>query len=177
MARTVDHISGGRLVLGIGSGWFRRDYQEYGYEFGTAGWRLDRLGEALPRIEARLGKLNPPPLRRVPILIAGGGLRKTLRMVAKHADSWHGGFPDHPEEQEPKVAALLRWCDEMGRNPGEIEWGLGVEPEDLDRFLAEDAPAYVEMGFTQFTLGFNGPDWGLGPGRDWLAWRDEMNRS
>ena len=177
MARTVDHISGGRLVLGIGSGWFRRDYQEYGYEFGSAGWRLDRLAESLPRIEARLGKLNPPPLRPIPILIAGGGLRKTIRLVATHADSWHAGFPDHPDEMEPKVAALRRWCEELGRDPGEIEWGLGVEPEDVDRFLARDAATYVEMGFTQFTLGFNGPDWDVSSGSEWLAWRDQVNRT
>jgi hypothetical protein len=50
-----------------------------------------------------------------------------------------------------------------------------VEPEDLDRFLREEAPTLVEMGFTQFTLGFNGPDWEVGSGRDWLAWRDEVN--
>jgi probable F420-dependent oxidoreductase len=177
MARTVDHISAGRLILGLGSGWFRRDYQEYGYEFGTAGWRLDQLAGALPRIEARMGRLSPPPVRPIPILIAGGGERKTLRLVAEHADSWHGTFPEHPAEMEPKVAALLRWCDELGRDPTDIEWGLGVEPYDLDRFLAKDAATCVEMGFTQFTLGFNGPGWDLSAGRDWLAWRDEMNRS
>src|SRR5687767_14237313 len=142
MARTVDHISGGRLVLGMGSGWFRRDYDEYGYEFGTAGSRLDDLAESLPRIERRLAVLNPPPTRHIPILIGGLGERKTLRMVAAHADGWHAFFPDRPDELEPKVASLRRWCDELGRDSADIEWGVGVEPDDLDRFLAKDAPTY-----------------------------------
>ena len=65
----------------------------------------------------------------------------------------------------PKVEALRRWCAEEGRDPTEIEWGLGVEPEDLDRFLREDADRYLELGFTQFTLGFNGPGLDGRPGR------------
>ena len=175
MARTVDHISGGRLVFGIGSGWFQRDYEEYGYDFGTKGGRLDRLAESLPRIKTRWARLNPPPVRSLPVLVAGGGLKKTLRIVAEHADSWHAGFPDDPAEMEPKIESLRRWCLDLGRDPGEIEWGLGVEPEDLERFLTKDAPRYLEMGFSQFTLGFNGPRWDLGPGSEWLAWRDRLN--
>jgi probable F420-dependent oxidoreductase len=94
--RTIDHISGGRAILGIGAGWFEKDFDEYGYDFGTVGTRLSALEEALPRIEARMGKLNPPPLRApIPILIGGGGVKRTLKHVARHANNWHAfGDPD-----------------------------------------------------------------------------------
>ena len=132
----------------------------------------------MPLIEQRLELLNPPPLRKLPILIAGTGEQITLRLVAQHADGWHAGFPDQPAELEPKAAVLERWCAEIGRDPGEIERGLGVEPDDLERFLAEDADDYVALGFTQFTLGVNGPAWEVGSAVEaWLAWRDERNAS
>ena len=175
IVRTVDHISGGRVINGIGAGWFKRDYLEYGYEFGTVGSRLGALETAIPVILDRLGKLNPPPVRRIPLLIAGVGEQRTIRLVARYADGWHAMFPDRPDELSPKVAALRRWCDEIGRDPAEIEWGVGVEPEDLGRFLAEDGAVLVEMGFTQFTVGFNGPDWPVEDGAAFLEWRDARN--
>ena len=177
IVRTVDHISGGRVINGIGAGWFRRDYEEYGYEFGTVGSRLGALERAIPVMLERFEKLNPAPIRRPPLLIAGVGERRTLRLVAQYADGWHAMFPERPEELVPKVAALRRWCEEIGRDPAEIEWGLGLEPDDLERFLAEDVEAYLEMGFTQFTLGFNGPDWTVDIGAPWLQWRDRLNET
>ena len=123
------------------------------------------LEAALPRIARRLDRLNPPPVRRPPLLIAGSGERFTLRLVAEHADGWHAGFPERPSEIEPAIAALRRWCATVGRDPADIEWGVGVEPDDLDRFLGEDAAAYVELGFRQFTLGLQRPALGGRPGR------------
>jgi probable F420-dependent oxidoreductase len=175
IVRTIDHISGGRVINGIGAGWFERDYLEYGYEFGTIGTRISALETAIPLMLDRQAKLNPPPTRRPPLLIAATGERRSLRLVARYADGWHAKFPEHPSELEPKVAALTRFCDEVGRDPADIEWGLGVEPDDLDRFLAHDGPTYVAMGFTQFTLGFNGPGWPVDGGAPFLRWRDAMN--
>src|SRR3954449_7489827 len=77
MAGTIDGISNGRLILGLGSGWFRRGFEEFGYPFGSPGERSRQLGADLPRIVSRLERLEPPLHRRMPILIAGGGEGKT----------------------------------------------------------------------------------------------------
>jgi probable F420-dependent oxidoreductase len=176
IARTVDHISGGRVIMGLGAGWFQRDYERYGYEYGTRASRIRALARAVPEIRERLDTgLTPPPLRRMPMQIAGVGLQLTLPIVARHADIWHAFFPDDLEEVAPAVEALKRHCEAIGRDPYEIEWSVGLQPEDLDRFLREDADAYLALGFTQFTLGFGGPDWPVEGGAAWLEWRDRIN--
>jgi probable F420-dependent oxidoreductase len=146
MARTVDHLSGGRLYLGLGSGWFERDYDEYGYDFGTAGSRLRDLGESLPRVKARLSKLNPEPAGSLPILIGGGGEKVTLRLVAQHADAWNTFGP--PDVYAHKNAVLDRWCAEVGRDPSEVERTVGVgahEVDDAERFLDAGATHLIVM--------------------------------
>jgi probable F420-dependent oxidoreductase len=145
MARTVDHLAGGRLYLGIGSGWFERDYDEYGYEFGTAVGRLRALGEALPRMKARLAKLNPPPVGSLPILIGGGGEKVTLRLVAEHADAWNTFGP--PDTYAHKNAVLDKWCEELGRDPGTIERTVGIGAHEVD-----DAEAYLDAGATHLIV-------------------------
>ena len=168
MARTVDHISSGRLILGIGSGWFEKDYDQYGYEFGTAGGRLDALAEALPRIEARWATLNPAPTRKIPTLIGGGGERKTLRIVARHADIWHG-FGDVATITH-KNAVLDDWCAKEGRDPAEIERSCAVQGDPT-----KDGDALYDAGVRLLTLSTDGPEWDLGHVEDWLSWRDAKN--
>jgi len=167
MARTVDHISGGRLILGIGAGWFQKDYDEYGYDFGASpGVRIAELGEALPRIKARWARLNPAPTRDIPVLIGGGGERKTLRLVAEHADVWHS-FGDL-ETLRRKSAILDEHGADLGRDTATlVERSVGVsEPPSA---VAEDL---VGAGATLFTIGVNGPDYDFSLLREWLAWRD-----
>ncbi|TDE12960.1 LLM class F420-dependent oxidoreductase [Jiangella asiatica] len=168
MARTVDHISDGRLILGIGGGWFQRDYDEYGYEFGTAGSRLDDLGEALPRIRSRWEKLNPPPTRDIPILIGGGGEKKTLRHTAEHATIWHA-FGDAATLRH-KAGVLDSWCAQVGRDPSEIERSTAVSGRP-----GRKAEELVDVGVTLFTISASGPSYDLSIVPEWVTWRDRVN--
>jgi probable F420-dependent oxidoreductase len=165
MARTVDNISRGRLILGIGSGWFEKDYDEYGYEFGTAPGRLRDLDAALPVIKDRLAKLDPPPMRHIPILIGGGGEKVTLRITAEQADIWH--WFGTPKTFAHKSKVLDEWCGRVGRDPGEIERSIGVRSGDVD--LADE---YMALGADEVTVGITGPDLDLNDVERWIAWRD-----
>ncbi|MEM9134121.1 MAG: LLM class F420-dependent oxidoreductase [Actinomycetota bacterium] len=165
MARTVDHISNGRLILGIGAGWFEKDYTEYGYEFGTFGTRLAALEDSLPRIDKRLAAMDPAPMRDIPILVGGGGEKKTLRYTARHADIWHS-FGDL-ETFTRKTAILDEWCATEGTDSSAIERSVGVDGGDI-----EAAEALAAAGARQFTVGVSGPDYDLGPVQELVAWRD-----
>jgi probable F420-dependent oxidoreductase len=169
MARTVDNISDGRLILGIGSGWKDKDYEEYGYDFGTAGSRLDDLAEALPRIKSRLAKLNPAPIRDIPILLGGGGEKKTLRQVAEHGDVWHY-FVDQ-ETYPHKAEVLAQHCAAVGRDPATIEHSAGVEGDGIDALL-EQADVMTRLGVSLLTVGVNGPDYDLTGVEALCRWRD-----
>ena len=148
MARTIDHLSGGRLILGIGSGWFERDYDEYGYDFGTAIGRLQALEASLPRIESRLAKLDPPPVRSpMPLLIGGSGEKVTLRLVAQHASMWNSFGP--PETYAKKNAVLDEWCERIGRDPKQIERTVLIEGADD----VKNADAYLEAGAEHLIVG------------------------
>ena len=183
MARTVDHISArdgaeGRLVFGIGSGWFERDYDEYGYEFGTAVSRLNDLQRDLPIIKSRWAALNPQPTRELPILIGGGGEQKTLRIVAEHANIWHGFGDDTVIAHKHRV--LDEWCRKRGRDPLEIERSAGAgfiagRNPDQSADYAANSDALYAIGTRLFTVNLQSATADLGNVRDLLAWRDEKN--
>jgi alkanesulfonate monooxygenase SsuD/methylene tetrahydromethanopterin reductase-like flavin-dependent oxidoreductase (luciferase family) len=147
----------------------KKDYDEYGYEFGTAGSRLDDLAAALPRINARLAKLNPAPTRQIPILIGGQGERKTLKLVAEYADSWHSFT--NSDTYPGKAAALEAHCRTVGRDPSTIERSCGVTGGDAEA-LAANAEALAHLGVTLMTVGCGGPDYDLGPAEALIRWRD-----
>ncbi len=169
MARTVDHASNGRLILGIGAGWFEKDYDEFGYEFGTAGYRLADLKQALPRIKKRLATGNPEPTRDIPILIGGGGEKKTLRYTAEFANIWHGF--GRPDVLKHKNSVLDNWCKEIGRDSTEIERSCGANPSKVD-----SADEFYDSGCTLITLSFDGrTGYDMNSVADWVAWRDQKN--
>lgn len=168
MARTVDHISEGRLILGLGAGWTELDYTEYEYPFGTFGGRLRDLETGLYRIKRRLARLNPPPTRDIPILIGGLGEKHTLRITGRYADIWHG-FGD-PETIRRKIRILDGWCRAAGRDPSVVERSVGANFDGIDQ-----ADALLEVGATQITLGVDGPTYDLAGLDEWIAWRDAKN--
>lgn len=136
MASTVDHISGGRVEMGIGAGWYEHEWRAYGYGFPSAGERLAMLDEGvrimleawadgIVSLEGEHFRLDgaivqPRPLQDggIPMWIAGGGERKTLRIAARHAD--YTNFDGSPEGFAHKSEVLSGHCADVGRDPSEI---------------------------------------------------------
>jgi alkanesulfonate monooxygenase SsuD/methylene tetrahydromethanopterin reductase-like flavin-dependent oxidoreductase (luciferase family) len=162
MVTTLDHLSGGRAVLGIGGAWFETEHSAFGIEFGTGfGERLDWLDESVELMHGMLrrgeatargehyhavgARNDPPPLQeRLPILIGGVGEKKTLRTVARFGDAWNI-FLMTPEEATAKDAVLRRWCDELGRDPDQIERTVSLGP-----MLIRDDPAKAKAAMARF---------------------------
>ena len=145
LATTLDHVSGGRAVLGIGGAWFEREHDAFGFgeTWGSGfGERLDRLdesvmllrrlldGERIAEHEGRFYRMRdalcePRPVQaHLPILIGGSGPKKTLRTTARYADAWNTS--GSLEELTRKDANLRERCAEIGRNPDEIERTLSI---------------------------------------------------
>ncbi len=203
MATTLDHISGGRAILGIGGAWFETEHTAFGIEFGSSpGERLRWLDEAVRIMRGMLRGEEPsgdryyraenvrnlpaPVQERLPIVVGGGGERRTLRTVARYADACNvgGGF----ENVRRKDQVLRRHCEEVGRDEAEIERTAGVgvcvirdteaearrvfadiferngrarhwteQPVGTPEQITEMLHPYLGIGFRHFTVGFPAP--------------------
>jgi alkanesulfonate monooxygenase SsuD/methylene tetrahydromethanopterin reductase-like flavin-dependent oxidoreductase (luciferase family) len=186
MATTVDQLSSGRAVLGLGAGWQVDEHWAYGLPLPSVAERLDRLEEACRVVRALLDNersdlagehfmlrgapLAPKPIGPLPLLVGGGGERRTLRIAAAHADEWN--VWGTPEVVAEKTAALSRHCEELGHSASHIRRSANVlvhlgdgEPPDLGRpilalgRLASYAKAYEAVGVDEVVVAdFNHPD-------------------
>jgi alkanesulfonate monooxygenase SsuD/methylene tetrahydromethanopterin reductase-like flavin-dependent oxidoreductase (luciferase family) len=149
---TLDHLSGGRVTVGLGAGWHQSEYDAYGIPFPPAPVRLRQVAEAIQCVRALLtdevanfdgeffqlrdARCDPKPVQpRLPIWLGGGGEKVTLKLVARHADGWNVPFVE-PSQYAHKVEVLRRHCDAIGRDPDEIErtinLALAWDDKDLE---------------------------------------------
>jgi alkanesulfonate monooxygenase SsuD/methylene tetrahydromethanopterin reductase-like flavin-dependent oxidoreductase (luciferase family) len=175
---TLDHVSGGRAVLGIGGAWFGREHEAFGLDFGAGfGERLDRLDEAVGLIRRLLdgerfshagrfytftdALISPRPVQaHLPILVGGSGPKKTLRTVARHADAWNTAGT--PAEVAARDAILRAHCADVGRDPATIERTVSFP------IVIRDDPAEAAHAFAGLCAHNGTPDAGniptlLGP--------------
>jgi F420-dependent oxidoreductase-like protein len=152
IAATIDHISGGRAEYGVGAGWFEKEHRQYGIPFPRIGVRMDMLDEACrvmrglwtderfsfdgEHYQLEEAQLDPKPLQaRLPLIIGGDGEKRTLRIVAEHADVWNTGL-NEIDTFRHKLDVLSRHCEDVGRDPAEIRKSLTFRA-----ILAEDEAA------------------------------------
>jgi probable F420-dependent oxidoreductase len=169
MATTLDHATGGRLILGLGAGWAERDYTGYGYPFGTAGDRLRNLERGLVIIKDRWARDTPKPTNgtHVPILVGGSGPKVTLRIVAQYADLWNGTIPVAHFGERNQI--LDQWCAKVGRDPAAIERTVELTAAELD-----DLDTFVAYGATHIIYCWDAP-FDFAPVERLLAYRDRVN--
>lgn len=157
-ASTLDHLSGGRFELGLGAGWHEPEARAFGYPFPSVGVRLDMLEEAIQIIRGLLTEerttfngehfavdnascLPPPVQARLPIWVGGTGERRTLRLVARHADGWNVAYVG-ADEFKRLSGVLDRWCETEGRDPGTVRravnlsFNLSPDAADANRVAA-----------------------------------------
>ena len=176
---TLDHMSNGRMNLGIGGAWFETEHTAYGIEFGSGfGERLDWFDEAVELMRAMLpggpasarGRFysakdvlnNPPPVQRhLPILIGGSGERKTLHTVAKYADAWNTG--GDLERVRHKDEVLRRWCDQVGRDESEIERTVQAGTPIIRDTVEEAQKVAAAWAERNRLPGWHDPDTPMGP--------------
>jgi alkanesulfonate monooxygenase SsuD/methylene tetrahydromethanopterin reductase-like flavin-dependent oxidoreductase (luciferase family) len=191
MATTLDHVSGGRAVLGIGSAWFDTEHNAFGLEFGESpAERLRWLREALPVIRGMLDgspataagphyhmahvRNDPPPLHKLPLLVGGGGEQVTLRLVARYADACNVGAANGIDAVRRKEEALRRHCLEVGRDERQIERTLNTGPIIIRSTREEAADvlrrSYAGNGGAQTWSGKRPEEQPLGSPQDIAAW-------
>ncbi len=166
MAATLDVVSGGRLVVGLGAGWHQPEYEQYGYAFPPIGTRLAQLDETIEILRrmwtderatfegrhfaVRQTACVPKPVqRRVPILIGGGGEKVLLRLVARHADMWNNLGVYH-DEVARKRDVLAGHCRAIGRDPSEIvvsQQTLAAIATDRSEARRRTEQLRAELGF------------------------------
>ena len=198
VAASVDQVSGGRLVLGLGAGWQVNEHGAYGIDLFSTKERLDRFEEACEVVTGLLrndrftfhgryyditdAPCDPKPVQPVlPLLVGGGGEKRTLRIAAKFADEWNvWGSAAHLRQ---KIGVLAQRCEEIGRDPAEIkrsanallflsddeEWLAGKRAGDTGRGdsviigtpaeVVDVVAGYVEAGVDELII----PDFNLGP--------------
>ena len=136
MAAAIDQISGGRFILGLGAGWQENEHAAYGMELGSLKWRMDRFDETCEALNLLFSQqrttfngehvklnnapLDPKPVQSpLPLLLGGGGEKRTLKIVAKHAHQWNVWAT--PELFAQKLAILNQHCADIGRDPSTIQ--------------------------------------------------------
>ena len=167
MAKTVDHINHGRLILGLGSGWREVEYQIFGYPFGSAVDRLRALEQAIPLIKQRWSIDLPLPVRNpIPILIGGDGEKVTLRLVAQYADLWNSLAS--VSEFKHKNEVLIQWCQKIGRDPDTIERTVTIG-HTMDIRTCDD---FVSLGVQHLIIDLGEP-WNLNQVEKLVRWRND----